>query len=774
MIEHELLRFGYVILFLGTMVEGDGFLLTAAFLAHRGYFHLGVVIAVATAANTLADQIYYQLARSRGREAFARKAEADPRFGRVRTWIEHRGVMLLLASRFLWGFRIAIPAACGASGMGRRTFLLVNLAGGLIWASVFAVLGYTLGGTLDVLLANLRHLEWYVAGGLLLAVALVVALRAGEFRGGVDALRRPAQAATEFAGRLFGYAHRASLLVISYPEARLAGLVIALGFLNTVSALFHWHPLRIEAVESWLPLAVSHGSRALIFLNGLALILVGRGLARRKQAAWAVAAGVTALSILLHLGHHASILRAAVSAVLLVELVRNGARFTARSDPWRVRHGLIAAPVLALALTVFGVIGLHEHYAHLPIRAAIAMTWRSTVAPDQSSPPPPPNEAAFLDSLRLLALVSGGYVLVALLAPVAFRRGSTADAGRVAEIAWTHGEDSLSYFAKQPDKRHFLASDDVFLGYRVVNRVAIVAGDPVGPLPSIPGAIRRFVGLCRSNDWIPVFYEASARHLTAYQACGLRAFKVGEEAVIPLAGFSLQGGKVAKLRQNINKVEREVPDLKIVEYRRDEAPDPEIDEQLEEISEEWLANKRGGELGFNLGVFSVTELTDKRTIVAVRDDGQIQAFLTWLPYRAGRALVLDAMRRRSAAHFGLMDALIVRSALMFKAEGLEAVSLATAPLANLDETGASTPYDKGVRLIFEHFSAFYGYESLLQFKRKFNPAWEGRYLAFPRPDQLPRIAYALVAVHSGGIIRLLLNRRPAHVLAPRRALRQMP
>jgi phosphatidylglycerol lysyltransferase len=758
MIEHELLRFGYVILFVGTIVEGDGTLLTAAFLAHRGYFHLGIVMTVATAANTLADQVYYQLARSRGREAFARKAEADPRFGRVRTWIEHRGVMLLLASRFLWGFRIAIPAACGASGMGRRTFFLINLAGAFIWASVFGVLGYTLGGTLDVLLADLRHLEGYVAGGLLLAVALVVAWRAGELRGRVNALRRPAQAATEYAGRLFGLAHHASRLVIAYPETRLASLVIALGFLNTVSALFHWHPLRFEALESWLPLAVSHGSRALMFLNGLALILVGRGLARRKQAAWVMATGVTALSALLHLGHHASILRAAASALLLVELVRNGARFTARSDPLRVRHGLIAAPVLALALTVFGVIGLHEHYGRLPIRAAVAMTWKTAVVPDQLDPPLPPREAAFLDSLRLLALVSAGYVLIALLAPVALRRESTADSGRVAEIARVHSQDSLSYFAKQPDKRHFLAGDDVFLGYRVINRVAIVAGDPVGPLPSIPGAIGRFVDLCRTNDWIPVFYEAAARHLPDYQASGLRAFKVGEEAVIPLAGFSLQGGKVAKLRQNINKVEREVPDLKITEYRRDEETDPEIDEQLEEISEEWLAGKRGGELRFNLGVFSVNELADKRTILAVRDDGRIQAFVTWLPYRAGRALVLDAMRRRSASHFGVMDALIVRSALMFKAEGLEAVSLATAPLANVDETGAATPYDKGVRLIFEHFSAFYGYERLLQFKRKFNPTWEGRYLVFPRPDQLPRIAYALVAVHTGGIIRLLLHR----------------
>ena len=275
-------------------------------------------------------------------------------------------------------------------------------------------------------------------------------------------------------------------------------------------------------------------------------------------------------------------------------------------------------------------------------------------------PPPPRAEAAFLDSLRLMALVSSGYILLALLAPVAFRRESTADAGRVAEIAWAHGQDSLSYFAKQPDKRHYLAGNDVFFGYRVVNRVAIVAGDPVGPAARIPEAIPSFVDLCRKNDWIPVFYEAAARHLPAYEACGLRSFKVGEEAVITLAGFSLQGSKIANVRHTVTKTEREAPDLRVVEYRR-EPPDPEVDVQLEEISEEWLAGKRGLEFGFNLGVFSVDQLFDKRTLIAVSGIGQVEAFVTWLPYRTGRAFVLDAMRRRNAAPYGVMDLLIARS-----------------------------------------------------------------------------------------------------------------
>ena len=254
-----------------------------------------------------------------------------------------------------------------------------------------------------------------------------------------------------------------------------------------------------------------------------------------------------------------------------------------------------------------------------------------------------------------------------------------------------------------------------------------------------------------------VFYEASARHLDDYRRFGLQSFKVAEEAVIPLQAFTLQGSRIANVRHTITKTRKEAPDLTVVDYRRT-APDPELDEQLEEVSDEWLAGRRGSEMGFNLGVFSVEDLADKRTLVAVSGNGRVQAFVTWLPYRAGRALVLDAMRRRNDAPYGVMDLLVAESALMFKKEGLEAISLATAPLANIDDTGQS-PYDKGVRLIFDHFSSFYGYRSLFTYKKKFNPAWEGRYLVFPRADLLPRIAYALVAVHTeGGVLRLLFNR----------------
>lgn len=751
MIEAELVRYGYAVLFFGVALEGDLFLLAAAFLAHRGYLHLGWVIAVATLGTLAADQVYYQLARWRGRDAFARRAASDPRFERVRRWIETRGTLLLFLSRFMYGFRIAIPASCGAIGMPAVRFTVVNFIGSVVWAVCFGLAGYAFGNALEVLLADVARYERAIAVVLLLTGAVVLVLRGRGLRGSLAAAREPSQAIVQGASRLFATAHQAGRLVLTRPHVRLAAFVVAVGALNAATAIFHWHFLATDLVDVWLPIEVHHVGRAAMLLTGIGLMALGRGLSRRKRTAWFIALLLAAASVALHMSHHASIVRAILSMALIVELAVQAHRFTARTDPIRLRNGLVALPVLALALSLYGMAGYERlHRAHDP-RAALAMTWQAAALQPPGEPGDRPARA-FGWSVGFFSLVAAAYVFGALLAPVAWRPETPASLEEIARIAALHGHDSMSYFAKQPDKLHARVGRASFVACRVVRRVAVVAGDPVGPEEDVPAAIGEFVDRCGKNDWVPVFYETSDRWLAVYAARGLRFFKVAEEAVIPLATFSLAGGKVAKVRQSIAKVERAAPGLEVWEYKPD-ARDPDVDEQLEDVSAEWLRAKGSAELGFNLGVFSVDDLADKRTIVAASSEGYVWAFLTWLPYRGGRALVLDAMRRRDDAPPSVMDLLIARSAMQFKAEGLEAISLAAAPLASAGEPADPSVYDRGVKLIFDHFSSVYGYRTLFQFKKKFNPAWEARYLVFPRPDLLPRIAYALAAVHvEGGLV----------------------
>ena len=738
----------YLLLFLGTLVEADAALIAAAFLAHRGLMRLPDVMAVSIAATLTANQFWFWLARMKGRAFLDRRLKTDRKLQRIHGWLGRRGTLLIPASRFLYGFRVAIPVAYGASGTPPARFALLEFISATVWGVTVGFAGYAFGDTLEILLSGVERYEIVAAAVVITLGALLALRRRAQVREAFRVLGRSADAGGKLAVSTFVAARRAGRLLITHPHGRVAALAVVLGALNAVSALVGTRVFPLGRMTTWLPFEVTHGSRVLMLLAGLGLVYLGRGLARRKRTAWVLTLGLAGLSSLLYLAHPGSVLRAALALAFATELWRQRHRFHARTDPLRLRHALFAAPLLALAVTAYGLAGLRElgpaHATMLEAMRTVVMTAGFAAGP---TVPDTPLSSAFVWSLRLLFVLSAGYVLTASLAPVAWRDfRSHIGASRVAGLAWERGLDSMSCFASQEDKQHFSVDGRAFVGFRVRNRVAIVAGDPVGEEDAIAPLVAAFVELCRVNDWVPVFYETSDRYLDLYRASGLRWFKIGEEAVLDLPSWSLNGGAVAKVRQFINKVRRETPDLEVVEYRRHTSAE-DVDDQLEDISRAWLATKKGGEMGFNLGVFSIDDLRDTRTLIARRADGTVEAFATWRPYRAGRAVVLDGMRRRPAAQPGVMDLLIAQSALAFKKEGLEAASLAVAPLANAEDTAGVSPYDVGVRLIFEHFSSVYGYRTLFQFKKKFAPVWEPRYLVFPRPDLLLRIAYALVSVH---------------------------
>jgi len=120
-------------------------------------------------------------------------------------------------------------------------------------------------------------------------------------------------------------------------------------------------------------------------------------------------------------------------------------------------------------------------------------------------------------------------------------------------------------------------------------------------------------------------------------------------------------------------------------------------------------------------------------------------------------VVLDLMRKRKDAVAGTMDFLLSHSLMQLKEMQYAEASLANAPLASV--TAPRRRLEKGVALLFENMNAFYGYKNLFQFKKKFAPRWEGRYLVYPKGADLPRVAYALARVHgSGGLLGLILRR----------------
>ena len=530
---------------------------------------------------------------------------------------------------------------------------------------------------------------------------------------------------------------------------RLMAVLVALGgFYDLIDGMWTRHLRRLTPFAEWLPLEVHQGSRALLVLAGIVLLALGRGLGRGKRRAWQLALVAVSSSLLAHLlrNRHPAFLLPPF--VLLIYLIVARRYFIASSDPASTQRSWLLAPALLSALLAYGTLGqYHLRHAIEPpftlARALRATLWAAIFSGSLGITPLTRHAQAFLGSIAWLSIGSV-LLLVWLLLRRVILRSLDPSFPEAHSLIRRYGEDSLAAFAAEPDKHHFMAAGGrATVAYRVVNGVAITVGGPIGPPEALQAAVDDFLAYCRQHDWVPCFYEVPASGLPFYRRRGLRALKVAEEAVISLPDYSLRGAKLQKLRQSINKVEREHPLLNVEFF--DGAPPPEVEEALYMISEQWLSRKKVGEFGFTMGRFDPAALATQK-LAAALEDRRVVAFVSWRPF-GDKRLTLDLMRYAADAPKFVMDYLIARSLLYFQQQGYELASLANAPLANVSPEEEFTMLDKGVRLLFENVRGIYEYKSLFQFKKKFSPRWEGRYLVFPSLEALPRTAVALLRVH---------------------------
>ncbi len=164
-------RYGYGILFLGTLLEGEAVVLVAGVLAHAGVLDLGGVILSAWAGSTLNDQALYQLGYRYGEKVlgwlpriFARHA------ARAEGFIRRFGDGITVVFRFLYGTRTVTPILLGIHRYPLRRYWWLNILAALVWSAAVAVAGYLLGASIPLMLGELHHLQMALLGAVALAV----------------------------------------------------------------------------------------------------------------------------------------------------------------------------------------------------------------------------------------------------------------------------------------------------------------------------------------------------------------------------------------------------------------------------------------------------------------------------------------------------------------------------------------------------------------------------------------------------------------------------
>jgi membrane protein DedA with SNARE-associated domain len=164
--------YGYGIILVGAVLEGETILTLAGFAAHRGYLQLPWVIAAAAAGGFLGDQCYFLVGRRFGDRVFQRFPTLRPGAVRVTQLLGRHTLLLIPTIRFLYGLRTVGPMVIGMSTVSWQRFLLLNLLGAVLWGAIFAGLGYAFGNLIEVILGEVRKVEkWAFAAIILVGAA---------------------------------------------------------------------------------------------------------------------------------------------------------------------------------------------------------------------------------------------------------------------------------------------------------------------------------------------------------------------------------------------------------------------------------------------------------------------------------------------------------------------------------------------------------------------------------------------------------------------------
>ena len=356
-----------------------------------------------------------------------------------------------------------------------------------------------------------------------------------------------------------------------------------------------------------------------------------------------------------------------------------------------------------------------------------------------------------------------------------------------AELTRLYGNHTLAFSGLSPENVHFLApGEEGLLNYRLVNKVAVVPGDPVCAPASIERVTRSFLDYCALRGWRVAFYQTNPDYLPAYRSLKMHPFKIGEEATINPQTFTLNGPSMANVRISVRRAERD----NLVINRYEGEPPEEVMRQLEEISEVWLKLKAGqhsSEMGFSTGRLeelpAAAQLADMlasipsvsstfhriapriMTEVALTSSGKPCAFVTFVPVYGSLAVnesgsdsdslpeiqnwgwALDLMRRTPDAPPGVIELLLVRAIERFRTCGANKVSLGMAAMADTHQEMA--PRQRRLaNFVIDRLHLLENRRTLFNFKQKFHPRWESRYIVTNTRPGLPKIALAILRLRN--------------------------
>ena len=162
-------EYGYIILFVWSIAEGETGLVMAGVLSHTGDMNVAASIIVAALGGFVGDQIYFYLGKINKKWVLEELHAHKRKFARARLLLKKYGGWVIFVQRFIYGMRTIIPMAIGISGYDPKKYAIINFISAFVWAAVTIIPSYILGEHIINLLKWVKQ-HWYFGIGFAIAM----------------------------------------------------------------------------------------------------------------------------------------------------------------------------------------------------------------------------------------------------------------------------------------------------------------------------------------------------------------------------------------------------------------------------------------------------------------------------------------------------------------------------------------------------------------------------------------------------------------------------
>ena len=525
--------------------------------------------------------------------------------------------------------------------------------------------------------------------------------------------------------------------------------LMGLGIINIISVLTPAISERLSRLNDFVPMQVIHASNYLVMIAGLFLLVSAAFMLKGLRTAWWFAMVLTVLSLIGHLTKAIDYEEAFIALLVVVILIATRKEYYIKTNPKIRNVGVQTSLLLTLAVLIYGIVGFYFlDKKHFDIDfnwvQAIRFTLKNYFLIGSSELIPNDSFARhFLYSINISGFISIAFLIYTLVRTYVHKKNvSDEELSLANDLLKTYGNTALDYFKTYSDKLIFFSKNkNSFIAYRITGSFAVVLGSPVAEnAETMKQCISEFDIYCYKNGLKSIYYRVSEEILDVFHELHKKDLFLGQEGVVNLSKFSMEGGSKKSLRNAINKVTEKG-------FKATVHVSPIKDgtlQKIKSVSDEWLHDTHRKEIIFSQGMF-VWEALKQQTIITVENkEEKIVAFLNIIPDYAKGEATYDLMRKTKDAPNGVMDYIMVELFNYLKPQGVISVNLGLAPISGLNDP--HTFPERSMKFAYEKIKSFSHYKGLRDYKEKFEPEWHNQYLIYEHDYDLLKVPSVLAKV----------------------------